>query len=106
MTYSETREMYTISYAMGEMKKKERNEKLLNAFKLFFSWFLPYSITAFYTVTGLNLTGAECYLTSFVILALSFLLSLGALKKERLYGFLTLFCSFLIAVSSALTALL
>ncbi len=106
MTYSETREMYTIFYAVGEMKKKERNGKLLNALKLLLFWFLPYSITAFYTVKGFNLSGVQCYVTSFVILALSFLFSLDALKRERVYTLLSLFCSILIAVSSALTVLL
>ena len=106
MTYSEAREMYTIFYAAGEMKKKERNEKLLNAFKLLLSWIMPYSIMAFYTVRGLNLTGAECYLTSFVILSLSFLFTSSALKKEKVYTIFTLFCSYLIAVSAALTVLL
>ncbi len=106
MTYSETREMYTIFYAAGETKKKERNEKMLNAFKLLFSWFLPYSITAFYTTKGLNASGVRCILISFVILALSFLFSLYALKKEKVYVLFTFFCSSLIAVSSALTVLL
>ncbi len=105
MTYSETREMYTFFYSRRESEKKERLDKLLSFFKLLFSWFIPWTVTALSVAVLFDATSVLGLLFSIVILFLSFLYYRLSNKKDKSYALFCVIFSYLISLSAALTAL-
>lgn len=103
MTYSETREMYTHFYASRIEERRERTVKILNSFKLLFSWLIPWAFTTLCIIALNGFDDSRGLLLSFVILALSFSFFISAERKEHMYSCFWVLFSYLTALSAALT---
>lgn len=106
MTYSEVREMYSMD-ALDYIEKKEKAKRRLNSsISLFFSWFLPWSMSVAILILGLNVLNAKGVMFSVLIISLFLFLFKAIAKEDEKLRLMFIFFSYLVTLSFLLTVIL